>query len=252
MKIPVFARSFAVIGMCLSHGVLGLSQSKMELVTDDLPDLENFLKELELTHLTERFHASGFTETKYILRMKDMDMRIMSKEWGVNKETIQRVKDAIQIHKVERLVVSVVEDPLMVLRNSLTYGKLVVEGSTTSYEYYTAHFSAPMPLEWMDLVVAPDTNSSACALDGGDSMSGKILLAGRGECSFLDKATNASAVNASALVLVNNGSDLFQIAAGYATGANSEESTDIPDALPMVIRSMARFTVDLQPPQTAN
>jgi hypothetical protein len=32
--------------------------------------------------------------------MKDMDMRIMAKEWGVDKEAISRVKEAIKSYKV--------------------------------------------------------------------------------------------------------------------------------------------------------
>ena len=66
------------------------------------------------------------SETKYILRMKDMDLRIMAMEWGVEKEKIMRVREAIRNYKVEREVVKVVEDPLITLRNSLTYGKMVV------------------------------------------------------------------------------------------------------------------------------
>jgi hypothetical protein len=81
-------------------------------------------------------------------------------------------------------VVRVVEDPLMLIRNSLTYGKLVVSRSTTAYEYYTAHFSAPMPLDWLPLSVSSD--GEACAAGANSSM-GSMHLAMRGNCSFLDK-----------------------------------------------------------------
>jgi hypothetical protein len=63
----------------------------MELVTDDLPEIEDLLKELDLSHLTEKFYSAGFTESRYIMRMKAMDLRMMSMEWGVDREAIQKV-----------------------------------------------------------------------------------------------------------------------------------------------------------------
>jgi len=215
------------------HAVGAAGAADFELVTDGLPELNVLLKELEMEHLTEKFYSSGFTETKYVMRMKDMDLRIMAMEWGVDKESILKVRETIKNYKVEREVVKEVVDPLVALRNSLIYGKMVVQRSTASYEYYTAYFSAPMPMGWIEVVVPSD--DTACNLAGTESMAGKIVLATRGGCSFLDKATNATAVNASALVLVNNGSDLFQIAAGYATGQKSEDNVDVPTTLPMIM-----------------
>jgi hypothetical protein len=64
----------------------------MELVTDALPEIEDLLKELDLSHLAEKFYAAGFTESRYIMRMKKMDLRMMSIEWGVDREAIQKVR----------------------------------------------------------------------------------------------------------------------------------------------------------------
>lgn len=212
------------------------SLASLELVTEGLPEIEDLLAELELSELAPKFYASGFTETKYILRMKDMDLRIMAMEWGVEKEKIMRVREAIRNYKVEREVVKVVEDPLITLRNSLTYGKMVVSRSTTSYDYYTAFFSAAMPREPMKLFIAGDPAHTGCSIPSNTgSLIGKVLVAHRGNCSFLEKATNASAANASALVIVNNGSDLFQIPAGYATGSSHDESTGVPQDLPVIM-----------------
>ena len=123
------------------------------------------------------------------------------------------------------------QDPLLALRNSLTYGKLVVARSTTAYEYYVAHFSAPMPLDWLPLSVSPD--GEACAAGAGTE-AGKMLLAMRGNCSFLDKSRNASHAKAAALIVVNNDTDLFQIAAGYALG-NSSLDDGSPHDLPTIM-----------------
>jgi hypothetical protein len=212
---------------------LAAGEVSMELVTEHLPTIDKLLEELELTHLAEKFYSSGFTETQYILRMKDMDLRIMAMEWGVDKDQIMRVKEAIQNYKIEREVVEVVEDPLLKERNGLKYGKLVVNRSTTSYEYFTAYFSAPMPLTFMPIAFAAD--ESACNLSGTANASGTMLFATRGGCSFLDKAMNASTADASALIIANNGSNLFHIAAGYATGSDFVEDTDVPQNLPMIM-----------------
>lgn len=88
-------------------------------------------------------------------------MRIMAMEWGVEKDAIKRVKEAIVNYKVEREVFVEEEDPLLAVRNSLSYGKLVVRRGTTSYEYYTAFNSAPMvtiitrDLQFLLILTAP-------------------------------------------------------------------------------------------------
>jgi hypothetical protein len=89
----------------------------------------------------------------------------------------------------------------------------------------------------MFLPIQMASDELGCSLT--DSMQGKIVVATRGECSFLDKATNASAVNASALIVINNSTELFQIAAGYATGSHLEEDVGVPKDLPVVGRGIA-------------
>lgn len=151
----------------------------------------------------------------------------------MDAKAIQRVRDAIINYKVEREVVKVVEDPLLTLRNSLTYGKMVINRSTTAYEYFTAHFSAPLPRKFLPFQMSSD--EWGCQLTG--NMTNQIVIASRGECSFLDKATNASSVNASALVVINNSTELFQIAAGYATG-HQQEDVLVPKDLPVVSNTL--------------
>lgn len=83
-------------------------------------------------------------------------------------------------------------------------------------------------------------------------MSGFVAIGVRGNCSFLDKATNASASNASGILVINNDSTLFHIAAGYATGASVTNDTgsgvQIPSSLP-VVRAI-RCTESLSRPLT--
>jgi len=224
-----FCRCLCVAGVILLASSFA-SASKTELVEDNLPNIEDLLSELELSHLANNFYASGFTETKYIMRMKDMDMRIMAMEWGVDKEAINRVKEAIINYKVEREVVTFEEDPLLAVRNSLAYGKLVVRRATTSYEFYTGFGSAAMPRDWLPIVAASD--GTACTPSNED-IAGRIVLASRGGCSFMDKARNAS--TAGVLAIINNSSDLFQIATGYGSGKKGS-GDDMSVDLPMVIQ----------------
>ena len=53
-------------------------------------------------------------------------------------------KDAIKGYKVEREVVKEVVDPLLAVRDALTYGRLVVKRSTTSYEVPLPASPSPM------------------------------------------------------------------------------------------------------------
>ena len=94
-----------------------------------------------------------------------------------------------------------------------------------------------MPQKFLPISFAPDDN--ACSLVGTDNASGVLMFANRGGCSFLDKATNASSVDASALVIVNNDTNLFHIAAGYATGSDFVEDSNVPSDLPMVSSKVA-------------
>jgi hypothetical protein len=74
----------------------------------------------------------------------------------------------------------------------------------------------------------------------------KMVIASRGDCSFLEKATNATAMNAGALIVINNSSELFQIAAGYATGSNLEDDFGVPKNLPVImIKQHAKLALQL-------
>jgi hypothetical protein len=100
-----------------------------------------------------------------------------------------------------------------------------------------------MERAFRDIIPAPD--GDACSLDKlADSapLRGKMLIATRGGCSFLEKSRNASAVNASALIVVNNASGLFHIAAGYATGSEYLDEVDVPSHLPVVRNVTCRQT----------
>ena len=55
---------------------------KMELVLDDVPSLDDFLEGVGLTSHLDNFIAAGYTETQYVLRMKEMDLRINSRVVG--------------------------------------------------------------------------------------------------------------------------------------------------------------------------
>jgi hypothetical protein len=63
---------------------------QMELVEDELPEITALLREVGLSDLQDRFFASGFTETKYIMRMKDMDLRIMVSSPQAHSQPSQR------------------------------------------------------------------------------------------------------------------------------------------------------------------
>jgi len=218
---------------------------KYELVTDHLPSVEELLQTLEMESLLDTFYNSGFTETFYVLRMKETDLRMYAREWEMSDDQLEKLRAAIKELTVEREVIEVVEDPLVTARKELRYGKVVVERSTASFEYLRAHFSnKSLPIGSLPIRLASPTD--ACTIGDSEEIASTVAITLRGNCSFVDKAGNLSAAQVAGIIVVNNSSEMFQMAAGYATGAAGaagtgngqleEDTSHIPTHLPVVSR----------------
>lgn len=104
------------------------------------------------------------------------------------------------------------------------YGHLVVEGAIEGFELFRAAFGSLLPCGTYPLIAARD--SFFCGNETGD-ISGKLVLARRGNCSFFDKAVRALEGGAAGLVIVNNQPGLLRVSAGNLT-ANYSRPIDIP------------------------
>lgn len=140
-------------------------------------------------------------------------------------------------------MIEIIEDPLVTARKELRYGKVVVERSTASFEYLRAHFSnKSIPIGSLPMRLASPTD--ACTIDDSEEIASTVAITLRGNCSFVDKAGNLSAAQVAGIIVVNNSSEMFQMAAGYATGAAGaagtgngqleEDTSHIPTHLPVV------------------
>lgn len=77
---PLLALLLLLLALVLASAAArgqGNEAPEMELVEEGLPSIEDLLSELGMTDLTSKFYDAGFTETRYVLRMKDMDFRMM-------------------------------------------------------------------------------------------------------------------------------------------------------------------------------
>lgn len=89
-------------------------------------------------------------------------------------------------------------------------------------QYYKAHFGAQIPSMGGMIVLADPLH--ACR-PSRNNVTGAFVLVSRGKCTFLDKASNVSLGNASAVIVMNNEEDMYRVSAGYGLGENPENVT---------------------------
>ncbi|CAM9216823.1 unnamed protein product [Ectocarpus sp. 13 AM-2016] len=200
---------------------------------DQLPELPDFLGEIGLGDKLEDFYRKSVFETKYIFTLNDMDLRLM----GLSAEDIATVKEHAEELRVERDVTEERLHPLLQKRNELTYGRLFIDRSASSFEFYLAGFGPPVPVDEASLIWAEPRDACGTLTNSG-MLPGTIVLAERGRCSFVDKANTVASSNALALVVINNGpegEDLFRVAATLGGRSGGGEEPKGPENMPTVL-----------------
>ncbi|CAM9697356.1 unnamed protein product [Ectocarpus fasciculatus] len=200
---------------------------------DQLPELPDFLKDIGLGDRLEDFYRKSVFETKYIFTLNDMDLRLM----GLSAEDMATVKQHAEVLRVERDVTEERLHPLLQKRNELTYGRLFLDRSASSFEFYLAGFGPPAPVDEAKLIWA-EPRDACGTLTNSELLPGTIVLAERGRCSFVDKANTVASSNALALVVINNGpegEDLFRVAATLGGRSGGGEEPKGPENMPTVL-----------------
>ncbi|CAM9103839.1 unnamed protein product [Ectocarpus sp. 6 AP-2014] len=200
---------------------------------DQLPELPDFLEEIGLGDKLEDFYRKSVFETKYIFTLNDMDLRLM----GLSPADIATVKQHAEELRVERDVTEERLHPLLQKRNELTYGRLFLDRSASSFEFYLAGFGPPVPVDEASLIWA-EPRDACGTLTNSELLPGTIVLAERGRCSFVDKANTVASSNALALVVINNGpegEDLFRVAATLGGRSGGGEEPKGPENMPTVL-----------------
>lgn len=98
-------------------------------------------------------------------------------------------------------------------------------------QYYKAHFGAQIPFVGGRIVLADPVH--ACR-PLRNNVTDAFVLVSRGKCTFLDKASNVSLGNASAVIVMNNEEDMYRVSAGYGLGENPDNVT-LPSNISMIM-----------------
>jgi hypothetical protein len=133
------------------------------------------LDELELGDKLKQFQQAEVADSLTLLRMKAMDLRML----GLGREKIEQVLAQIQQLTVREEEVVTTVSPLLAERNALKYGRLFIDRSASSFEYFQADFGAAIPFTNSPLVwVEPKTG---CGLAAGtaQNLTGKFALVER-------------------------------------------------------------------------
>jgi hypothetical protein len=146
------------------------------------------LDELELGDKLKQFQEAAVSDTLTLLRLKAMDLRML----GLGREKIEQVLAKIQQLTVREEEVVTTASPLLEERNALKYGRLFIDRSASSFEYFQADFGAAVPLTSSPLVwVEPRTG---CGLTAGtaQNLTGKFALVERCvnvllDCSIINR-----------------------------------------------------------------
>ncbi|CAM9188216.1 unnamed protein product [Ascophyllum nodosum] len=205
---------------------------RREIEEEHLPELPEFLESIGLQHRLQDFYRKSVFETKYLFTLNDMDLRLMD----LSPDEVKAVQASVATLRVEREVTEERMHPLLVRRNELTYGRLFVDRSASSYEFYLAGFGPPAPVDKAPLVWAKPRNACQTSIDS--KLAGAIVLAERGTCNFVVKANNVARSNASALVVINNGDDgeeLFRVAATLGGRSVGEPEPKGPQGMATVM-----------------
>ncbi len=194
------------------------------------------LKAAGLERYQGEFDDRGYDEPRLLRRMSDMDMGAM----GMDAEEIVKFKEAVAnlVPEVKRERSKAKElDPRVMKRRDLTYGRMYVDGSGSSFQFKKASFGGDIPLKSFEITFA--SNEYGC--EPVSDADGSILVVMRGKCTYLEKAEAAEDSKAAVVVVVNSDDgDLFQMPAGH--DLTPEEKEDLPN-IPIVLVPRAAHDV---------
>jgi hypothetical protein len=226
----IIMRLFAVL---LALSAVVFATPKYDGVSPDidineelLPDFLDILEEAGMKGRLADLVRMGIVDTRVLLRLKRMDFQMMQFEWqdmtGEMVDTFMEVcgKYAVQATANAQQVEEVMTDYSE--RDMQRFGRLVLPHGVQSYEYIQASFGGRPPVGLREIIFAE--NMDACpddeegkesaALPRSEKFKDKMLVAKRGNCSFLRKAEFALANGATGLIIVNSVDNLESPSSG--------------------------------------
>jgi len=204
-----------------------------------LPDLLDVLKASNLKSYHEAFLHAGIEESSMLRRMSTLDFVV---NIGMKREEVDVLQSVVakmvpERKKKEKKKKRV--DVLLAKRQAQTYGRLVIDGAATSFEFMKATFGGHLPTKPLEFAVfdQPGCSSDPGPMEGGK---GVIAVLERGTCNFLEKARNAQAAGFSVLAVVNTEEQLFQMPSGL--GENGE-MVDSGVTIPVVLLKKSALNI---------
>jgi len=189
------------------------------LNVENLPPLEEILKEAKVDHRIKEIVKMGVVDTRLLLRLSKMDFQMMMMEWdNVTQEEIDYFKEvvdryiilAIQAYQENEGATEVVD---YYERDQAKHGRFVLADAVQSFEFIQGSFGARPPIGPREIVLADPVE--ACSVpDKSDKYKGKIVVAIRGICPFLIKTEFAFAGNADGVLIVNTEDVLEPVSSG--------------------------------------
>jgi hypothetical protein len=158
-----------------------------------------------------------------------MDFHLLEIDYQLSKEDIQLLKDKIN----ELVTLATISDaPPPVVnkeRETLRYGRIYLPHAVQSYEYILASFGSSPPLGPQSLCISDDFYGCESTIDNSNTSSTKytncFMVVGRGECTFLQKATIAHSIHhAKGLIIINNQDRIEAYSSGLGVVENVTES----------------------------
>lgn len=195
----------------------------VKLNVDILPPLQEVLKELNFDGYLRNFVRMGVTETRLLLRLSTMDFQTMTMEW----DEFSKDKLILLREKIQQLLAlaTVIEEPVredLIARNKTVFGRIYLPNGVQSNEYNKASFGGNPPMGSIPLRLSKSTFE--CDEDLQVDYNRSMVIAVRGNCTFLQKALLAKRNNAAGLLVINTEDKLESVASGVGINRTISET----------------------------
>ena len=154
--------------LCLAAWLVACARAEDEIVgyeidEDRLPELSDLLSELGIARVHDTFVDAGFDRTRMLLKMKDMDLKMLVREETLTEAEADALRGRLDVLRdVKKPVKRDVRDPLME-RRAAPYGRLYI-GARPPRPSSAPRGSASMPAAQLPLVFArPRARARRCS-----------------------------------------------------------------------------------------
>ncbi len=109
---------------------------ELKINYDILPTFEDIIEELGFSKYINQFYKIGVYETRLLLKLKKMDLHLMSIEWeGFTSDDGDRLKNKIDtLIALGEIKIENIVDPNLIERNKMKFGSFVIQDSSRAFD----------------------------------------------------------------------------------------------------------------------